>query len=79
MHPTLVPSECMESADLVLRGEVGDATLRPLTDTPIVDARFRDTAVQPGRRYVYAVVAVDSQLPLPNVSAVSAQVEETAR
>jgi len=64
---------------LVLRGEVGDATLRPLTDTPIVDARFRDTAVQPGRRYVYAVVAVDSQLPLPNVSAVSAQVEETAR
>ena len=64
---------------LVLRGEVGDATLRLLTDRPIVDVRFRDTAVQPGTRYVYVVVAVDSRLPLPNVSAASAQVEETAR
>ena len=64
---------------LVLRGEVGDATLRLLTDRPIADVRFRDTAVQPGTRYVYVVVAVDSRLPLPNVSAASAQVEETAR
>jgi hypothetical protein len=64
---------------LVLRREGGDATLRLLTDTPIADARFRDTAVTPGMRYTYSVVAVDSLLPLPNVSAESAQVEETAR
>jgi hypothetical protein len=64
---------------LVLRGKVGDATLRLLTDTPIVDARYRDTEVEPGTRYIYAVVAIDSQLPLANVSAESARVEETAR
>ena len=64
---------------LVLRREAGDATLRQLTDTPIGDARYRDTTVQPGRRYMYSVVAVDTQLPLPNVSAQSELVEETAR
>ena len=64
---------------LVLRREVGDATLRLLTDTPTTDARFRDTTVMPGTRYIYSVAAVDSQLPLPNVSGESAQVEETAR
>ena len=64
---------------LVLRGEPGDATLRQLTDRPIADARYRDATVQPGQRYLYAVVAVDSQMPLPNVSAESEQVEETAR
>lgn len=64
---------------LVLRREGGDATLRQLTESPIVEARFRDTDVKPGTRYVYSVVAVDSQLPLPNVSAESERVEETAR
>lgn len=64
---------------LVLRRDVGDATLRLLTDTPITAARFRDTTVMPGTRYSYSVAAVDSQLPLPNVSGESAQVEETAR
>ncbi|MBI4263488.1 MAG: fibronectin type III domain-containing protein [Acidobacteria bacterium] len=64
---------------LVLRREGGDATLRQLTDAPIADARFVDTAVTPGTRYTYAVVAVDTQLPLPNVSAESERVEETAR
>jgi hypothetical protein len=64
---------------LVLRRDPGDATLRQLTDTPIREARYRDTTVQPGSRYVYSVVAVDSQLPLPNMSAESMQVEETAR
>ena len=64
---------------LVLRREAGDATLRQLTDTPIGDARYRDTTVQPGTRYMYSVMAVDKQLPLPNVSAQSEQVEETAR
>ena len=64
---------------LVLRREAGDATLRQLTDTPITDARYRDADVRPGIRYSYSVVAVDSRVPLPNVSAESAPVEETAR
>lgn len=63
----------------VLRREVGDATLRQLTDTPIAEARFRDTTVKAGTRYIYSVVAVDAQVPLPNVSAESERVEETAR
>lgn len=64
---------------LVLRREPGDATLRQLTATPIIEARYRDADVRPGARYVYSVVAVDTRLPLPNVSAESAPVEETAR
>jgi hypothetical protein len=64
---------------LVLRQEAGDATLRQLTDAPIREARYRDTSVQPGTRYTYSVVAVDTQLPLPNISAQSALVEETSR
>ena len=64
---------------LVLRGEASDATLQPLTPTPIVEPRFRDTHVTAGKKYVYAVVAVDAHLPVPNVSAESARVEETAR
>jgi hypothetical protein len=64
---------------LVLRREAGDATLRQMTDAPIVDARYRDTDVTPGTRYFYTVVAVDTRLPLPNMSAASEPVEETAR
>ena len=64
---------------LVLRREGSDATLRQLTGSPIVDARFRDTDVTPGTRYTYSVVAVDAQLPLPNMSAESERVEEIAR
>jgi hypothetical protein len=64
---------------LVLRQEAGDATLRQLTDLPISDVRYRDTSVQPGTRYTYSVVAVDTQLPLPNTSTQSAPVEETSR
>jgi hypothetical protein len=64
---------------LVLRRDAGDATLRQLTDTPISDARYRDSTVQSGVRYTYFVVAVDTQLPLPNISRQSAPVEETAR
>ena len=33
----------------------------------------------PGTRYVYAVLAVDSRLPVPNMSAESTRIEETAR
>ncbi len=64
---------------LVLRGEPGDATLTLVTDTVMTEARFTDRTVRPGVRYVYAVQAIDSRLPRPNVSAESMRVEETAR
>jgi len=64
---------------LVLRGEATDATLQPLTPAPIAEPRFRDTHVTAGKKYVYAVVAVDAHLPVPNTSAESNRVEETAR
>jgi hypothetical protein len=64
---------------VVLRGEVPGDTLLPLTPRPLAEARYRDTAVTPGVRYVYAVVAVDNRFPVPNMSAASTPVEETAR
>jgi hypothetical protein len=64
---------------LILRREPGDATLRQLTPTPVKDARYRDTDVQSGKRYIYSVVAVDMHVPLANVSVESERVEETAR
>ena len=53
---------------LVLRGEAPGDTLQPLTPQPIRETRYRDTAVKPGVRYVYAIVAVDRATP-PNRSA----------
>jgi predicted small lipoprotein YifL len=47
----------------------------PITPTPISETNFHDQ-VAPGRRYVYAVEAVDKA---GNVSMPSASVEETAR
>lgn len=64
---------------IVLRGAVGDATLQPLTPMPITDVRFSDTTVTSGMRYVYAVVAVDRQMPVANTSVESARIEETAQ
>jgi hypothetical protein len=64
---------------LILRGEAGDATLTPVTDTVVTEARFIDRTVKPGVRYLYAVQAIDTRLPTPNVSVESARVEETAR
>lgn len=61
---------------LVLRGDAAGGTLQALTPEPIKETTFRDAAVQPGVRYVYAVVAVDTA---KNLSAQSARVEETAR
>lgn len=63
---------------LVLRGEAGDATLRAVTPEPIREMTWRDTDVKPGVRYAYAIVAVDTA-SVPNQSAPSARVEETAR
>jgi hypothetical protein len=64
---------------VVLRGEAGDATLTPLTGSVIADPRFVDQTVRPGVRYTYAVAAVDTHLPTPNVSAASSRIEEAAR
>jgi hypothetical protein len=64
---------------LVLRREVGNDTMLLLTETPILEARFRDSRVMPGTRYRYSVVAVDNRMPLPNMSRESLPVEETAR
>jgi hypothetical protein len=64
---------------VVLRGAPGDATLQPLNSTPVIETQFTDTTVTAGTRYVYAVLAVDSRLPVPNISAESARLEETAR
>jgi hypothetical protein len=64
---------------LILRGRPGDATLQPLTRTPVKDVRYEDREVMAGVRYVYAVRAVDTHQPEPNMSAESNRVEETAR
>ena len=63
---------------LVLRGDAPGETLAPLFATPITETTYRDTTAQVGRRYVYAVVAVDTASP-PNRSAESNRVEETGR
>jgi hypothetical protein len=44
---------------LVLRTAVPGDTLQPLMTAPIAATSFRDTAVQVGATYIYAVVAVD--------------------
>lgn len=67
---------------LVLRGEVQpDGTagpLAPIVSEPLKETTYRDTAVKPGVRYVYAVVAVDNASPR-NQSPESNRVEEGAR
>jgi hypothetical protein len=45
----------------------------------VTEPQFRDTHVLAGKKYVYAVVALDSRLPVANVSGESNRVEETAR
>jgi hypothetical protein len=64
---------------VILRGAAGDATLQPLNATPVIETNFTDTTVMTGGRYVYAVLAVDSRLPVPNISDESVRIEETAR
>jgi hypothetical protein len=64
---------------VVLRGEAGSDTLQPLTESPLTEPRFTDRTAVPGKRYVYAVVAVDDRIPVPNRSAESNRVEDTAR
>jgi len=64
---------------VVLRGEGPGDTLLPVTPVPVVETRFVDRSVVPGVRYVYAVLAADGRVPLPNTSVPSPPVEETAR
>lgn len=63
---------------VVLRAEAPGDTLQPLTREPIREPNYRDTTVQSGVRYVYALVAVDKATP-PNTSAQSERQEVTAR
>ncbi len=63
---------------LVLRGLATGATLQVLTPDPIKETTYRDTDVQPGKRYVYAVQAVDTASPA-NVSPQSEAGVEAAR
>lgn len=63
---------------IVLRGVSPGNKLEALTPAPIKETTFRDPTAQPGVRYVYAVVAVDTAMP-QNVSVESNRVEETAR
>jgi len=63
----------------VWRGEEGSETLTKITDTVVKETRYTDQNVKSGVRYVYAVTAVDSRTPQPNVSAESERVEITAR
>ncbi len=62
---------------LVLRGVEGEA-LKPITETPVAEATYRDTSAQPGVMYTYAVVAVDAATPA-NASPESNRVRESAR
>jgi hypothetical protein len=59
----------------VLRAQLPETRLVRITTTPVQDASFADN-VQPGARFVYAVVAVDKA---GNISEPSNRVEETAR
>lgn len=63
---------------LVLRGEAPGEKLQALTSTPIRETTYRDSTVQSGVRYVYAIIAVDAATP-PNLSAHSNRVEEMLR
>lgn len=63
----------------VWRGEEGSQTLTRITDQIVKETRYADETVKPGVRYVYAVTAVDTQSPQPNVSVESERVEITAR
>jgi hypothetical protein len=63
---------------VVLRSDDGGATLLRLTPEPIQENRFTDPTVMPGVQYTYEVRAVDTRVPVPNISE-PARVTETAR
>jgi hypothetical protein len=63
---------------IVLRGEGTGEMMTPLTTEPIHETSYRDSMVQPGHSYVYAVVAVDNAMP-PNRSEESNRQTEVMR
>lgn len=63
---------------LVFRGPAGGDPVTPLIPAPIVASSFEDRTVEPGVRYAYVVIAVDSASP-PNRSAPSNRAEGQAR
>ena len=60
---------------MVLRGRGPDGELEALTPEPIAVTNYRDTTVETGVSYVYAVQALDGAEP-PNVSPASEPVTE---
>ena len=66
------------SGYFVLRGPTLGATLNPLNAEPIEVTNYRDTTVEAGVSYVYAIQAVDSAVE-PNLSPLSERVMEQAR
>ena len=60
---------------IILRAQAPAERLDPVVSAPILETSFNDT-VQPGVRFIYAVLAVDKA---GNASAPSNRVEETAR
>lgn len=63
---------------IVLRGEGSGDTMTPLTPEAIHETSYRDSMVQPGHSYVYAVVAIDKATP-PNRSEESNRQTEVMR
>jgi predicted small lipoprotein YifL len=64
---------------VVLRGVPGSDTLQLLTTSgPTAETRFIDKNLMAGQVYTYLVQAVDSRIPLPNVSE-AARIDVTAR
>lgn len=63
---------------VVLRGDASGATLDPLLTEPVTATNYRDTTVEAGQTYAYAVQAIDGATP-PNLSAPSVSVVEQAR
>jgi hypothetical protein len=54
---------------IVLRRGAGDDTLQQLTrNGPIARTTYTDSTVTAGQMYTYVVRAVDSRIPVPNVS-----------
>ena len=65
---------------VVLRRESGSDTLLELTrEGPTTETRWIDRQITPGRMYTYVVQAVDTRIPLPNVSEPAQSETITAR
>ncbi len=72
----------VEAPDLagyvVLRGDGAGENMQPLAGGPVSGTTYRDSTVQPGATYVYAVHAQDRAVP-PNISQLSNRQQVTMR